>query len=183
MKNAKPIITVILRFRDLVTPQGGSIASHQQIVDQHGYVWWGWWKRQTEAYPGNLFSELHQRLVGGENPITAFVFDSGSESLYRTQLQKLAVAPPGGTIATPNARKSPAYYQQGAYPAWFQFLSFQKCSFTDIVISHHSFPTNSEMGQSADCIGSRIVDPKSLRLMDVTLYVVNLDVESLKSEK
>ncbi|MDE2102169.1 MAG: hypothetical protein KGL39_33290 [Patescibacteria group bacterium] len=175
----KKMMTVILRFRDLVTHPGGTIVEHQRIADQYGYVWWGWWKRQTESYPDKLFSELHAKLKKNIKGLPAFVFDTGAEKIYLTRLYKLAVAPHGGVISTPEASRSPAYYQNGAYPAWFKFGGFTERRLTDIVISHHSFPTNAELDAQVALKGLRIEDTKKLRLMDVTLYVVNVDVNSI----
>ena len=44
-------IIIILRFRDLVTKENDTIKQHQEIIQQHGSVWWGWWKKGTEKTP------------------------------------------------------------------------------------------------------------------------------------
>ncbi len=56
-----PSIVLLLRFRDLVNPQGDStIHEHQDIISRHGYVWWAWWKKQTERVPIELWGQLKQ---------------------------------------------------------------------------------------------------------------------------
>ena len=50
--------TIILRFRDLVTEENGTIKRHQDVIAQNGYVWWAWWKKGNETTPVPEFSSL-----------------------------------------------------------------------------------------------------------------------------
>lgn len=34
--------TLVLRFRDLSCPRGETINRHKEIIQEEGYVWWGW---------------------------------------------------------------------------------------------------------------------------------------------
>ena len=53
--------TVILRFRDLVTSENGTIEQHKALIDKYGYVWWTWWKKGGEKIPDD-FSLLSTRV-------------------------------------------------------------------------------------------------------------------------
>jgi hypothetical protein len=47
--------SLILRFRDLSTSPGETLARHQAIIEKNGHVWWGWWNKQGETVPENAF--------------------------------------------------------------------------------------------------------------------------------
>jgi hypothetical protein len=50
--------SIILRFRDLVTPLGDTIRRHQEEVARGSHVCWGWWSKTGEVVPTNIFGEL-----------------------------------------------------------------------------------------------------------------------------
>ena len=85
--------TIILRFRDLITSNGETIRVHRQLIEEHGFVWWGWWKKQTENAPKDLLRDLSQRahtLVPSENAFHIYLYDSGQEQLFKAQLLQIA---------------------------------------------------------------------------------------------
>jgi hypothetical protein len=174
------ITTLILRFRDLVTPSSGTIQEHQRIAQKHENVWWGWWKRQTERTPTDDFKRIHEYIVANKKPIPAFVFDSGSETLYLTKIYRIAVAPEGSSMRTPDAKKSPEYYHRGEYTAWLLLGPFSKVSLAQVFISYKAFSTNPEIMESDPSLfGQRITNPTSLRRHDATLYIVDVDEDTL----
>lgn len=175
MTMTKTNTALILRFRDLVTPPGGTVGEHQKLVDWQGSVWWGWWKRQTEKSPMDLFESFHRRLQHHPDGVVAFVFDSGQEKLYQTQLLKIAVAPEGGTISTPDPTRTPVYYQLAAYPAWFLFSSFREKKLGSLALYFNSFPTHYSVDATTrDKVNKRIRDPHTLRAVDATMYEVRI---------
>lgn len=40
--------TAILRFSDA---EASTIDAHLEIIHAHGSTWWGWWKKDAEAFP------------------------------------------------------------------------------------------------------------------------------------
>ena len=173
--------TLILRFRDLVTPSNGTINEHQRIAVKHGNVWWGWWKRQTERTPTEDFKMIHECISSNKRPLPAFVFDAGSEKLHLTAIHRIAVAPDGSTMRTPDAKKSPEYYHRGEYTAWFLLGAFSEKPLNEVFITYKAFSTNPEIGvNNPSLIGSRISDATQLRRHDATLYVVDVDEDTLK---
>jgi len=64
--------TLILRFRDLSTDNFETINSHTEIINNHGYVWWGWWNKLGECITSSIMPELI-KLANGE------AYDGSSE--------------------------------------------------------------------------------------------------------
>ncbi len=56
--------TLILRFRDLITEDDGTINDHLNMIYNYGEVWWGWWMKQNETPPRDLFIDLFNELEG-----------------------------------------------------------------------------------------------------------------------
>lgn len=110
---------VILRFRDLITEQGGTIRQHKKIVSIEGCVWWGWWARQTEEWPYDWFVRLGTYVERG-SAADAWLFDSGRLTLYFAPLLGIAVSPDTNGIRCPDPTQCPGYYDSGSFPAWFK---------------------------------------------------------------
>lgn len=116
MANSKPV-AIVLRFRDLVTEQGGTISEHGKILRNRGYVWWGWWRRQSELVPRNVLADLFPDEEGVEIPIV--LFDSGALELSISHSSRVVMAP-GTGIRTPEADATPEYAARAPYPLWFR---------------------------------------------------------------
>lgn len=116
--------TIILRFRDLVTEENGTIARHQTVIEQHGYVWWAWWKKGNETLPAQEFAFLGASAES--TPINLFLVDSGQNLAYQATCEsiKLGIA---GKIFSPEKEKTPEYYQDQKYYAWFKFTRIEPC--------------------------------------------------------
>lgn len=117
--------TVILRFRDLVTEENGTIAAHKNIITQHGYVWWAWWKKGNEVSPVHEFSFLGTKAQSA--PVDIFLLDSGQNLVYRATCQdvKLKI---DEKISSPDREKTPEYYQDQKYYAWFKLTQIEPYS-------------------------------------------------------
>jgi hypothetical protein len=166
--------TIILRFRDLVTEEGGTINEHQKLIRQFGEAWWGWWARQSESSPRQLFYEL-TNVIKTQGSLTGYLFDTGRSKLYSAEITKILAAPQGQRVATPDPEGSPDYYHRAKYPAWFLIRSLKEVDFSDLEFIYDSFPTRSEQDISMDdMVGKRIQSLKELRQIDVTLWVVQL---------
>src|ERR1019366_8858086 len=110
--------TLILRFRDLVTEDGGTVSEHLNAISTHGEVWWGWWKKQHELVPRSFFAEIADQ-IDRDGFVEGYLFDNGLTKLYVANIAAIQVAPAGGDMLTPDPNKSPAYYHRRPYPAWF----------------------------------------------------------------
>ncbi|WP_244593829.1 hypothetical protein [Escherichia coli] len=78
--------TIILRFRDLVTPAGETITLHQEVIKSKGSVWWGWWAKPDERVSSE-FIKIKQNLAS--KPLGIFLFDSGQKKLYKAKLKDI----------------------------------------------------------------------------------------------
>jgi len=165
--------TIILRFRDLITEDDGTVNEHASLIQQFGEVWWGWWMRQYESPPRHLFEELSNQIEK-EGALQGFLFNSGTTKLYSTKIARILVAPPGDRIHTPDPEKSPSYYHRGIYPAWFLLRSIEEADFSRRVLMYDSFPTRPELGGIwAQLLGQKVTSLEQLRHIDVTLWVVH----------
>ncbi|MCL4299777.1 MAG: hypothetical protein KJ077_28840 [Anaerolineae bacterium] len=165
--------TIILRFRDLVTEAGETIRIHRAIVNSFGEVWWGWWMRQYENIPYNLFQELAESIEkAGE--LHGYCFNSGTTELYTVQIKQIAVAPGNGTISSPDPEKTPEYYHMARYPAWFLLRSIEDIHFSDVKFFYDLFLVRPELqeGTLAGLMGQPVASLEQLRQIDVTLWVV-----------
>ncbi len=165
--------TIILRFRDIVTPNHQTINLHRQVIDQQGYVWWGWWKKQTEIAPKDLFRDLSQRLhsLSNEEAFRIYLFDSGQEYLFSARLLQIAFQS-GREIFCPEPLAMPPYYRDRAFAAWFKLTSIkEEPSETLQSLVYRGFPTL--VSGFPALIGKQIAEPGELRKMDVTLWWIS----------
>ena len=116
--------TMILRFRDLSTDTGQTIATHSAIIHDKGSVWWGWWKKQGEKIPWALFQTFARAA-----PFEIYLFDTGTLSLYKTVLLDIIWDSKGSFIAdSPDANLTPDYYGKSTYLTWFRFKQIKPVS-------------------------------------------------------
>jgi hypothetical protein len=161
--------TFILRFRDLVTEDGGTIQEHQKIIREKGEVWWGWWMRQYESSPLQYFHTIAQRLRD-EKALRMYLMNSGANRLFKADLGRVLAAPRGNAIGTPEPTRSPSYYHRGKYPAWFLLTSIEEVQWHDCEFYYESFPSRPEKGEEwLQLLGQRIISMEQVRHIDVTL--------------
>lgn len=164
--------TIILRFRDLVTEPGGTIRRHTTIIRSYGGVWWGWWMRQYETVPYLFFQELAEEIEK-VSELQGYCFNSGTTELFAVKIKQIAVAPGNGGISSPDPSKTPEYYHETRYPAWFLFESIEHISFSPAKFSYLSFPTRPELEDNlVQLLGQPVASLEQLRHIDVTLWAV-----------
>lgn len=165
-------ITCVLRFRDLVTEEGGSISEHRRIISKKGSTWWGWWMRQYETCPEVYFKELSRRLEE-RGAWRIYLLDSGESKIHRAELRQVLVAPFGNKIATPDASKTPDYYQRGKYPAWFRLSRIEDVDWHSREFYYESFPSRPERSDWGQLLGQQVRSIDQLRHIDATLWSVD----------
>lgn len=116
--------TLILRFRDLVTAERETIEKHLSVIEEHGYVWWAWWKKGNEKTPLEEFAIL--AVKAKSSPINIFLVDSGQNLAYRATCQDIIIKD-GGKLRSPEENKTPEYYRDQEYYAWFKFTNIEPC--------------------------------------------------------
>lgn len=121
--------TIILRFRDLVTEENGTIKRHQDVIAQNGYVWWAWWKKGNETTPVPEFSSLATNAKTA--PVNLFLVDSGQGLVYRAKCEDVDLRA-AQKIPSPETDKTPEYYRDQEYYAWFKFTQIEQCDESDL---------------------------------------------------
>lgn len=115
---------IILRFRDLVTPDGETFARHSEIIDKQKFVWWAWWKKGNEATPVNEFAALDIRAKS--DPVDVYLVDSGQSLIYRAKCAGVELSATG-KLPSPEKDMTPEYYRDNEYCAWFKFTEIALC--------------------------------------------------------
>jgi hypothetical protein len=75
---AAPVI--ILRFRD-TTPGTDTIAAHLELLDRHGAVWWGWWRKEHEVATA---------LDVPEGPLEILLADRSTRRMFRAACERFS---------------------------------------------------------------------------------------------
>lgn len=108
----------VLRFRDLVTGVDETIKRHN-LIAKDGYTWWGWWRKIGEQAPAHTLTALLDKSL----PI--LLLDSGTQKLYRANCLgvEFDLEKP---MPSPEKEKTPEYYRDETYYAWFQLSDFDQ---------------------------------------------------------
>jgi len=112
---------MVLRFRDLVTAPGETIKEHDALIQQHGYVWWGWWNKPEERTPRNTFATF--TAIARKDGLRVFLAHSGDRALYQTSLADIVMSATEDPIKTPEPGKTPPYYGNAQYKAWLKLAA------------------------------------------------------------
>jgi hypothetical protein len=171
---AGDVMTMVLRFRDLVTAPGGTIEEHQKVIQTEGFAWWGWWNKAGERIPDDVFRHLNE--IASTTTLTLYLFDSGRSLIYRAICSDIRWKTDHVPFGAPEGI-TPDYYKTSVYRAWFKFR--------DIELT----PENSSVLQTLTCVqvddffehppsrytpfyGKRIDSPAELRQQDRTIWFV-----------
>jgi hypothetical protein len=166
---------LVLRYRDLVTEPGGTIREHRSIIEARGYVWWGWWMRQYEVPPTELFAEMYREIQDGVEP-EGYLLDSGQAELRSCCISDVRVAPAGDTIGPPELEAAPGYYQRGAYPAWFKLSRIDAEGRADVPKgwTFAAFPSNPEAETNKALVGASVESLDQVRKTDATMWLIGV---------
>ena len=132
--------TLILRFRDLVTPPDRTISNHAEIVNKQGYVWWGWWNKAGEHVPPKEIASLAKKAKSGEG-LKLLLFDSGHLRLYTAHCKEIRWDNTGERLPSPDRTHTPSYYQDQSYLLWFKLDSIDTVPLPEPteVLQHYSY--------------------------------------------
>ena len=119
--------TLILRFRDLVTPSGDTILLHQQLIREKTFVWWGWWNKASETIPADVFRQL-LTTANGKDGLGMLLLDSGNARLYWAICTDIRWEINYGRKPSPDSAATPDYYKDQTYLVWFKFTDISGLS-------------------------------------------------------
>lgn len=165
---------IILRFRDLNVEKDGTINDHKGLINQFGEVWWGWWMKQDETPPHQIFKQLAKEIETN-NYASIYLYNTGLAKFYECICTKILVAPINNTIGTPNPETSPSYYHRGSYPAWFLLNRIEETDFKSLNFYFEDFPTGNKLEEPyKNNLGQPIEYLEILKSFDVTFWLVKM---------
>ena len=117
--------SVALRFRD-TTPGIDTIAQHRDLLEEHGSVWWGWWKKDFEENHSNFFA-----TAGDE--IDLFILDRSTERMFIASARESRV----GTNTPLELELIPFYYRSSTKEVhgWFRLTSIEPVDYNNEIAS------------------------------------------------
>jgi predicted MPP superfamily phosphohydrolase len=153
---------LLLRFRDLVGKLD-SIAEHNQIAGEAGYVLWGWWNKPLEATPDPGLTMFARDLLPGQTQV--FLIDSATRKMYRAPLFEVHYEPGAPLRPAPSPAQCPAYYREKELPAWFKIGRIEPIPITLNLLEGYIWSRNNRTSQTRSisslpdsAIGEDVVD-------------------------
>lgn len=128
--------TVILRFRDLVTRKGETIALHREVIEKREFVWWGWWNKAGERIPDEVFRRLKQATPPG---LPLLLVDSGRHQVFRAVCTDILWSATQEAVPSPRKQATPAYYKDQLYRAWFKFSEISPDSLDESILQSYTY--------------------------------------------
>ena len=171
---------LILRFRDLaVSTPGYTIDQHNELVFAHGYTWWGWWKKQSEHVPVQLWDDILSEInqIGG--PVTIYLLDTGQRKLYKGKLNGIEFEPGQRHLSPPEeGNRTPTYYQQpgmtASFYSWFKLSDIEEINSQELhTLSFERVPHDDVVLVAEDqLVGKRIFEIETLLYFGNVTYWV-----------
>jgi 3',5'-cyclic AMP phosphodiesterase CpdA len=170
------IETLILRFRDLVTPQGDTIRRHKELRDREGFVWWGWWNKSWEVVPDAEFKALRQRARSPEK-LRIYLFDSGHLHVYEAVCEDIHWDAGGEKTVSPDRDRTPDYYRDQRYFAWFKLTDIRIDALPKGELYKYSYAQVDEFFKTKESrykpfYGKRVFSEEELKEQDRTIWFV-----------
>ena len=105
--------TVSLRFGEHFAPECGTIATHQGLIDEVGYVWWG---KLGSAVSAKIISDIIQQDIP-----KILLINSSKVERYWAYISAIVQE-------QPSSGEFPSYYQDKAekMKTWFKVSCFEK---------------------------------------------------------
>ncbi len=104
--------TIALRFGEHFSPECGTIAAHQQVIDELGYVWFG---KMGNPIAMRIIDELT-----AQEDTRILLINSGKSDRYWAHIFEIK-------RETPDSNGIPEYYRDQAerFKTWFKVTSFE----------------------------------------------------------
>jgi hypothetical protein len=100
------VVRLVLRFRELI-PGVDTVDSHDSIVKEQGYVWWGWWKKQTES-PRSEDIRMLRNWLASVGEVDAWLIDTSAERMHRATISEIHI----GQLSEQEKLHIPQYYRE-----------------------------------------------------------------------
>ena len=105
--------TIALRFADNIAPQNGTIAEHEKLINQMGFVWYGKF--------GIRVSEKVRSEIVSNDECRVLLIHSGTSKRYWLHVDEIS-------YETPELSGIPEYYRDiaGTVKTWFKVIRIEK---------------------------------------------------------
>ncbi len=115
--------TIALRLKEQYAPICGTVAVHQKLTDQFGYVWYG--------KMGPAISENTAKAIMKNEDPRILLFQDDGQKCYWAHIMSI-------TRQTPPKDQIPVYYRDDAdqVGTWYQVSSFEKVE-KDVMDRYH----------------------------------------------
>ena len=106
------MITIALRFAEIFAPETGTIAEHDRIISQIGYVWYG-------KLGAAISKKVVEYIFQNEDP-KILLIHSGKSERYWAHIDNIQ-------NETPEKLMIPAYYRDktSGFKSWFRVTRFE----------------------------------------------------------
>ena len=105
--------TIALRFADNIAPSNGTIAEHEKVIDDLGFVWYGKF--------GTRVSDKIRSVLLATNDKRILLIHSGTSKRYWLHIEDIS-------YETPELSAIPEYYRDiaGTIKTWFKVTKIEK---------------------------------------------------------
>lgn len=117
-KNSNLPTAMCLRFRNKGNVVS-TIEEHIKLIDEKGFVWWGWWAKLGENAP-----ELITKHKIEASSISIFLINPNDKMYYKAEGEKFASLD-GEDMACPEPTCAPAYYQNMRLKIWLKITGIR----------------------------------------------------------
>jgi predicted MPP superfamily phosphohydrolase len=133
--------TIILRFSD-AEREGSTVSTvdaHTAIIAAQGSTWWGWWKKEHEAFRLELLEQIEG--YSRSRPVRiGLVNRKVTERLFFAECTG-CVFSRDNPVLSPEAKLTPSYYANDRFPAWFKLSKIWVVSRDDFVREFGDVPS------------------------------------------
>lgn len=104
--------TIALRFGEHFAPPSGTIAAHQEVIDELGYVWYG-------KLGNSISDKIISEIMKNESP-KILLINSGKAARYWANIVEIRKT-------VPEVNEIPKYYRDNTekFRVWFKIVSFK----------------------------------------------------------
>lgn len=112
--------SIVLRFRDFDVD---TIAEHRQVIAEAGYVWWGWWRKNTEPTRREELEDIQE--LARAKPVEIGLFDRSTDRFFSARITDCVTERERGP--SPEPSKTPKYYSdKSTIAAWFKITNIDE---------------------------------------------------------
>ncbi|WFC12681.1 metallophosphoesterase [Aeromonas salmonicida] len=143
-----------------------TIQLHNEVIEKHGFVWWGWWGKHGETPPVTALANIRKGHY-------IYFFDTGTNQFYKATYEGCEHEH-GNSIKTLDDERTPSYYSETPLKLWLKLTKITQINTRDIIgnYSYQKLPDLYEDGEDSyeDFFDKVIFSEKELRNQERTIW-------------